>query len=172
MTESRAGVTLAEGLSCTLDSTKEHPERYITIWGGEKPLPLSKIQALALFKLMLSHLGQIAGEELDKESLLEQVNLVQAFHSSIDWLEGWSQTELAEQELLKEAHEQYQYTFRLQEEMMDAVRGWEALLERQFDRLEEAAEELDMTLDELDELDELDDDQLDDDELDEYPDYS
>lgn len=169
MAEQRTAIALAEGLSCTLDSTKEHPERYATILGGEKPLPLSKIQALALFKLLLSSLGQIASEELYKESLLEQVNLVQAFHSAIDWLEGWSQTELAEPELLKEAHEQYQHTFALQEEMMDAVQGWETLLERQFDKLEEAAEELDMT---LDELDELDDEQLDDDELDEYPDES
>ena len=56
MGEQRTGIPLAEGLSCTLDATKEHPERYATILGGEKPLPLSKVQALALFRVMLSHL--------------------------------------------------------------------------------------------------------------------
>jgi hypothetical protein len=179
MTEPRTGIPLAEGLSCTLDSTQEHPERFLTILGGEKPLPLSKVQALALCKLMLSSLGQIVGEEMFNDPLLSQVNLVQAFHGSIEWLEERSQTELEKEESFKEAYEQYQHTLDLQEEMMDAVEGWEVLLERQLGKLEEAAEELGISLDELEEQDEdeLDDDELVeqdeyelDDELDEHPD--
>jgi hypothetical protein len=167
MTEPRAGIPLAEGISCTLDSTKEHPERFLTILGGEKPLPLSKVQALALFKLMLGSLGQIVGEEVFNDPLLSQVNLVQAFHDSIEWLEGQDQTRLADNlELLKEAYEQYQFARDLQEEMMEAVQGWETLLDHQDNKLEEAAEELGITLDELDEEEEY---ELDD-ERDEHPD--
>ncbi len=149
MGEQRTGIPLAEGLSCTLDATKEHPERYATILGGEKPLPLSKVQALALFRVMLSHLQQLAGDELLHESELVQVNLVQAFHSSIDWLSGWSQTELEDPDLLTQAYEQYQYTSALQEEMLEAVNGWQTALEREYSKLEEAAEELGLVLDEL-----------------------
>ena len=149
MGEQRTGIPLAEGLSCTLDATKEHPERYATILGGEKPLPLSKVQALALFRVMLSHLQQLAGDELLHESELVQVNLVQAFHSSIDWLSGWSQTELEDPDLLTQAYEQYQYTSALQEEMLEAVNGWQTALEREYSKLEEAAEESGLVLDEL-----------------------
>lgn len=149
MGEQRTGISLAEGLSCTLDATKEHPERYATILSGEKPLPLSKVQALALFRVMLSHLQQLAGDELLHESELVQVNLVQAFHSSIDWLSGWSQTELEDPDLLTQAYEQYQYTSALQEEMLEAVNGWQTALEREYSKLEEAAEELGLVLDEL-----------------------
>jgi hypothetical protein len=158
MAEQRTGIPLAEGLSCTLDATKEHPERYATILGGERPLSLSKVQALALFRVMLSHLGQLAGDELQKESLLEQVNLVQAFHSSIDWLSGWSQTELEDPDLLTQAHEHYQHTYALQEEMLEAVNGWQTTLEEEYSKLEDAAEEAGMALDELgDEEDEGED---------------
>ena len=154
MAEQRQGMPLANGLSCTLDASKEHPERYITILGGEKPLPLDKTQALALFKLMLSHLGQIAGDELRKDDLLEQVNLVQAFHHSIDWLASWSQKGLEDPEFLNEAHEHYHHTYTLQEEMLDAVNEWQTILEQAYSKLEDAAEELGVDLDELDELDE------------------
>ncbi len=149
MGEQRTGIPLAEGLSCTLDATKEHPERYATILGSEKPLPLSKVQALALFRVMLSHLQQLAGDELLHESELVQVNLVQAFHSSIDWLSSWSQTELEDPDLLTQAYEQYQYTSALQEEMLEAVNGWQTALEREYSKLEEAAEESGLVLDEL-----------------------
>lgn len=64
MGEQRTGIPLADGLSCTLDTTKEHPERYATIIGGAAPLPLNKVQALALFRIMLSHLAQLAGDDL------------------------------------------------------------------------------------------------------------
>jgi len=165
MAEQRTGIALAEGLSCILDTTQEHPERYATILGGEKPLPLSKVQALALFKLMLSSLGQIAGDELRADSLLEQVNLVQAFHRSIDWLSGWSQTELEDPDLLTQAHEQYQHSYALQEEMLEAVNGWQITLEEEYSKLEDAAEELGVELDELgdeeeeEELDEEDEEE-------------
>lgn len=159
MAEQRTGIPLAEGLSCTLDATKEHPERYATILGGEKPLPLSKVQALALFKLMLSSLGQIASDELSKDSLLEQVNLVQAFHSSIDWLSGWSQTELEDPDLLTQAHEQYQHSYALQEEMLEAVNGWQVTLEEEYSKIEDAAEELGVDLDELSEEEEEEEDE-------------
>jgi hypothetical protein len=69
MGEHRTGTPLADGLSYTLDATKEHPERSATIIGGTAPLPLNKVQALALFRIMLSHLAQIAGDELHNERL-------------------------------------------------------------------------------------------------------
>jgi len=76
MVEQRTGIPLADGLSCTLDTTKEHPERYATIIGGAAPLPLNKVQALALFRIMLSHIAQIAGDELHNDGLLQQVDLI------------------------------------------------------------------------------------------------
>lgn len=169
MAKPHTNIPLAEGLSCTLDATKKHPERYLTILGGEKPLPLSKVQALALFKLMLGQLDQIGGSNLTKESVLSQVNLVQAFHRSLAWLERRSQIELEEEDALLEAHERYQHTLDLQEEMLDAVEGWETLLEGQRDKLEAAAEELGVT---LDELEGQENDELNEDELEEYPDYT
>jgi hypothetical protein len=149
MAEQRTDIPLAEGLSCTLDATKEHPERYATILGGEQPLPLSKVQALALFRVMLSHLGQLVGDEQQHESELVQVNLVQAFHRSIEWFSGRSQTELEDPDLLTQAHEQYQHTYALQEKMLDAVNDWQTALEQEYSKLEDAAEELGITLDEL-----------------------
>ncbi len=76
MGEQRTGILLADGLSCTLDATKEHPERYTTIIGGAAPLPLTKVQALALFRIMLSHLAQLAGDDLHNDTLLQQVDLI------------------------------------------------------------------------------------------------
>src|SRR5260370_38251221 len=107
MGDQRTDIPLAEGLSCTLDATKEHPERYATILGGEKPLPLSKVQALALFRVMLSHLQQLAGDELLHESEFVQVNRVQAFLSSIDWLSGCPQTDWEDHDSSPKWQEQY-----------------------------------------------------------------
>jgi hypothetical protein len=104
---------------------------------------------LALFRVMLSHLQQLVTGDLQNESLLAQVNLVQAFHSSIDWFSGWSQTELEDPDLLTQAHEQYQHTYALQEKMLEAVNGWQTTLEQEYSKLEDAAEELGMALDEL-----------------------
>jgi hypothetical protein len=120
------------------------------ILGGEKPLPLSKGQALALFRVMLSHLGQFAGDEMQDGSEFVQVDLVQAFHSSIEWLSHWSQTELEEDpDLLIQAHEHYHHTYALQEKMLEAVNGWQTTLEQEYSKLEEAAEESGVALDEL-----------------------
>src|SRR6266536_5511879 len=94
MAEQRTGIPLADGLSCTLDATNEHPERYATILGGTAPLPLGKVQALALFRIMLSHLAQIAGDELHTDSLLEQVDLIQLLNFSMELLSGWSDQDL------------------------------------------------------------------------------
>ena len=74
MAEQQPGIPLADGLSLLLDNTnKEHPERYATIIGGPAPLPLNRAQALALFRLLLYSLTQIAGEEMQSDSLLQQV---------------------------------------------------------------------------------------------------
>jgi len=54
MAEQQLGIPLADGLSCTLDATKEHPERYATIIGGAAPLSLNKIQALALYHALIN----------------------------------------------------------------------------------------------------------------------
>jgi hypothetical protein len=159
MGEQRTGIPLADGLSCTLDTTKEHPERYATIIGGVAPLPLNKVQALALFRIMLSHIAQIAGDELHNDGLLQQVDLIQVFHSSIDWLGGWSDTDLEDRQMFKEALEQYDLAYDIQEELMTQVREWETTLRLQYDRIESTASKIDVDLEELrdEEEDELED---------------
>ncbi len=159
MGEQRTGIPLADGLSCTLDATKEHPERYATILGGAAPLSLNKVQALALFRIMVSHLAQIAGDELHNESLLEQVDLIQALHSSIDWLSDWSDTDLEDRQMLKEALEQYDLAYDFQEELMTQMREWETALRLQYDRIESAASRIEVDLETLadEEEDDLED---------------
>jgi hypothetical protein len=149
MAEQRMGIPLADSLSCTLDTTKEHPERYATIIGGAAPLPLNKIQALALFRIMLSHLAQIAGDELHTDDMLQQVDLLQVFHSCIDWLSGWSDTDLEDRQTLREALEQYDIASDIQEELLTLVRGWEEILSFHYDRIESAASKIDVDLEEL-----------------------
>jgi len=149
MGEQRTGIPLADGLSCTLDATKEHPERYATIIGGEAPLLLTKVQALALFRIMLSHIAQIAGDELYNDGLLQQVDLLQVFHSSIDWLGGWSDTDLEDRQLLREALEQYDLAYDMQEELLLRVSKWETTLRLHYDRIESAASTIEVDLEEL-----------------------
>jgi hypothetical protein len=152
MAEQRMGIPLADSLSCTLDTTKEHPERYATIIGGAAPLPLNKVQALALFRIMLSHLAQIAGDELHTDDMLQQVDLLQVFHSCIDWLIGWSDTDLEDRQTLREALEQYDIAYDIQEELLTLltlVRGWEEILSFQYDRIESVASKIDVDLEEL-----------------------
>lgn len=149
MAEQRTGIPLADGLSCTLDATKEHPERYATIIGGTAPLSLNKVQALALFRIMLSHIAQIAGDELHNENLLHQVDLIQLFNFSMELLEGWSDTDLEDRQVLKEALEQYYFAYDFREELMTLMGEWEKTLELQYDRLESAASKIDVDLEEL-----------------------
>jgi hypothetical protein len=117
--------------------------------GGAAPLPLNKVQALALFRIMLSHIAQIAGDELHNDGLLQQVDLIQVFHSSIDWLGGWSDPDLEDRQVLKEALEQYDLAYDIQEELMIRVREWETTLRLQYDRIESAASKIDVDLEEL-----------------------
>jgi hypothetical protein len=149
MGEQPWSIPLADGLSCTLDATKEHPERYATIIGGAAPLPLNKVQALALFQIMLSHLMQLAGDELHNDPLLQQVDLVQTFHDSIDWPDGWSDTDLQNPQILKEALEQYYFAYDIQGDLMTRVRGWETMLQNLYDRMESAASTIGVDLEEL-----------------------
>jgi len=159
MAEQRTGIPLADGLSCTLDATREHPERYATILGGAAPLPLNKVQALALFRIMLSHLAQIAGNELHNERLLEQVDLIQLLNFSMDLLGGWSDTDLEDRQTLREALEQYDFAYDFREELMTQMREWETALRLQYDRIESAASRIDVDLEELadEEEDDLED---------------
>ncbi len=62
---------------------------------------------------------------------------------------GEQRTGIPLPDLLTQAYEQYQYTSALQEEMLEAVNGWQTALEREYSKLEEAAEELGLVLDEL-----------------------
>ena len=155
MAEQPWSIPLADGLSYTLDATKEHPERYITITGGAAPLPLTKVQALALFQAMLSQLMQLAGDELHNNPLLQQVDLVQTFHDCIDWPDGWSDIDLQNPQILKEAVEQYYFAYDIREALINRMRGWETLLENLYDRMESAASIIDVDLEEL--LDEEED---------------
>ena len=149
MAEQRVGIPLADGLSCTLDATKEHPERYATILGGAAPLSLNKVQALALFRIMLSHLAQLAGNEFRPDGMLYQVDLVQVFHFCIECLNDESDTALEDHQTLREALEQYDIAADIQEELLTLVRGWEETLNFQYDRIESAASKIDVDLDEL-----------------------
>ncbi len=159
MGEQRMGIPLADGLACTLDATKEHPERYATIIGGAVPLPLNKAQALALFRIMLSHTAQIAGDELHNDGLLQQVDLIQLFHSSMDCLDGWSDTDLEDRRVLWEALEQYDFAYDFRESLMIQLRECEEMLRLQYDRIESAASKIDVDIEELrdKEEDELED---------------
>jgi len=159
MAEQRTGIPLADGLSCTLDATKEHPERYATIIGGAAPLPLNKVQSLALFRIMLSHLAQIAGDELHNETLLEQVDLLQLLNFSMDLLSDWSDQDLEDRQVLKEALEQYYFAYDFREELAVQMAAWETALRLQYDRIESAASRIDVDLEELrdEEEDDLED---------------
>lgn len=128
------------------------------------PFTLKKQQALALFRIMLDDLPGIAGQEFHADRTLFEIALLRRFHNSVDWLTHWSQSDLAEPELLKEAHEQYQHSYELQEEMLDVVNGWQITLEQEYSKLEDAAEELDLPLDELGEEENDDGDEGADDE--------
>jgi hypothetical protein len=160
MAEQRTGVPLADGLFWASDTTKEHPERYITILGGAAPLSLNKVQALALFRIMLSHTAQIAGDELQTDSLLQQVDLVQLLNFTVEVLTSESDHDLEDRQTLKEALEQYYFAYDFLEALKIQVQEWETTLEREYDRLESAASKIDVDLEELaseEEEDELED---------------
>jgi hypothetical protein len=148
------GAQLADGLRWTLDSTKEHPERYMTILGGQAPLSLNKVQALALFRIMLSHLGQLAGEESKQDRLLKYVDLLQLYDFSMELLEGASDTELEDRQSLKEALEQYYFAFDFRQELLTWLEKGEEQLRFQYDRLESAADKIDVDLEALGEEEE------------------
>ncbi len=154
MTEQSPGVPLADGLSWTLDGTKEHPERYMTILGGSAPLSLNKVQALALFRILLSHLGQLAGEGLPRDRLLKYVDVVQLFDFSMELLEDASDASLEDRQNLKEALEQYYFATDFREELMTWLEKGEEHLRLQYDRLESAADKMDVDLEALGEEEE------------------
>jgi hypothetical protein len=154
MEEQQTGIPLADGLSCTLDATKEHPERYATIFGGAAPLSLNKVQALALFRILLYSLGQIAGNELQSDSLLQQIDLIQTVHDALEWLSNWSDADLEDRQTLKEALEQYHFAYDYREELVTLLNEWEAILRLQYDRIENAASKIDVDLEELADEDE------------------
>jgi len=157
MAEQQPGIPLADGLSLLLDNTnKEHPERYGTIIGGPAPLPLNKVRALALFRILLSSLMQIAGDELQNDSLLQQVDLIQTVHDSLEWFDDWSDAELEDRQMLKEALEQYHFAYDYREALATLVDKWEEMLRFQYDRLESIASKIDVDLEELSEEDEDD----------------
>lgn len=154
MGEQPTGVPLADGLRWTLDGTQEHPERYMTIIGDAGRLSLNKVQALALFRIMLSHLAQIAGDELHEDRLLKYVDLVQLFDFSMELLEDASDTGLEDRQTLKEALEQYYFAYDFRKELLTWLEKGEEMLRLQYDRLESAASNIDVDLEELADEDE------------------
>jgi hypothetical protein len=154
MGEQQTGIPLAEGLSCTLDATREHPERFATIIGGAAPLSLNKAQALALFRILLYSLGQMAGNELQSDSLLQEIDLIQTVHDALEWLSDWSDADLEDRQTLKEALEQYHFAYDYREELVTLLNEWEETLRLQYDRLESAASKIDVDLEELADEDE------------------
>ena len=155
---------LADGITSQRASNEEDSISLSHSDGLLHPFTLKKQQALALFRLMLDDLPRIAGPEFQDDRTLFEVDLLRRFHRSVEWLTHWSQSDLAEPELLKEAHEQYQHAYELQEEMLDVVNGWQITLEQEYSKLEDAAEELDLPLDELGEEENDEDDEGADDE--------
>jgi hypothetical protein len=114
---------------------------------------------------MLDDLPTIVGTDLQQDRNLYEIDLLRRFHRSTEWLANWSQSDLAEPEFLNEAHEQYQHAYERQEEMLELIDAWQVTLEQEYSKLEEAAEELGLVLDELSKEDELEDeDELDEDE--------
>ena len=157
MAEQHIGVPLADGLRWTLDSTQEHPERYMTIIGDAVQLSLNKVQALALFRIMLSHLAQLAGDELHHNRLLKYVDLLQLFDFSMELLEDASDADLEDRQTLKETLEQYYFAYDFREELLIWLEKGEETLRLQYDRLESAASKIDVDLEELADEDELED---------------
>ena len=148
---------LADGLYYRKETSIEQPEQYLTLSDDKSStIALSKSQALALFRVILDDLVTVAGSEMQERSNLYEIALLSRFHHSITWLEHWTPGDLAEPELLTEAHEQYQSSYELQEEMLDLINGWQTTLEQEYSKLEEAAEDLDLVLDELGEEEDLD----------------
>lgn len=154
MGEQHTGVPLADGLRWTLDGTQEHPERYMTIIGDAVRLSLNKVQALALFRIMLSHLAQLAGDELHHDRLLKYVDLVQLFDFSVELLEDASDADLEDRQTLKEALEQYYFAYDFRQELLAWLEKGEEVLQLQYDRLESAASKIDVDLEALWEEDE------------------
>ena len=157
MAEQHIGVPLADGLRWTLDSTQEHPERYMTIIGDAVQLSLNKVQALALFRILLSHLAQLAADELHHKRLLKYVDLLQLFDFSMELLEDASDADLEDRQTLKETLEQYYFAYDFREELLIWLEKGEETLRLQYDRLESAASKIDVDLEELADEDELED---------------
>jgi hypothetical protein len=159
-------IPLEDGLSYHIEDDPEQPERYLSIANGGEQLQLNKRQALALLRIMLDDLPKIVGAGLQEDHVLYEIDLLRRFHRSTDWLANWSQSDLAEPELLNEAHEQYQHSYERQEEMLELIDAWQVTLEQEYSKLEEAADELGLALDGLgDEVPEIEDeDELDEDE--------
>ncbi|HYU72384.1 MAG TPA: hypothetical protein VEL31_06860 [Ktedonobacteraceae bacterium] len=93
------------------------------------------------------------------ESLLEQVDLIQLLNFSMDLLGGWSDQDLEDRQVLKEALEQYSLAYDMQAELAIQVAAWETTLRREYDRMESAASNIDVDLEELadEEEDDLED---------------
>jgi hypothetical protein len=56
---------------------------------------------------------------------------------------------LEDRQTLREALEQYDIAYDIQEELLTLVRGWEEILSFQYDRIESAASKIDVDLEEL-----------------------
>ena len=78
---------------------------------------------------------------------------------SMDLLGGWSDQDLQDRQVLKEALEQYDLAYDFREELMTQMREWEETLRLQYDRIESAASRIDVDLETLadEEEDDLED---------------
>lgn len=152
-----AHIPLEDGLSYHITDDPRQPEQYLSIASGDGKLQLNKRQALALFRIMLDDLPTLVGSNLEQDRNLYEIDLLRRFHRSIDWLASWSQSDLAEPDFLNQAHEQYQQAYERQEEMLDVIDSWQVTLEHEYGKLEEAAEELGVTLDDPEEVPEFED---------------
>jgi len=108
---------------------------------------------------MLSHLAQLAGDDLHNDTLLQQVDLIQLLNFSMELLDDWSDTDLEDRQTLREALEQYDFAYDFHDTLMRAMGAWEEALRLHYDRIESAASKIDVDLEELreEEEDELED---------------
>src|SRR5258708_13242556 len=85
MVQKESNTPLGDGLFCHLEmSAEQSDDRSLTLSGSGEPLRLTQQQALALFRVLLSHLGQISEVQLHQEREVKEVNLVIPFHLSLN----------------------------------------------------------------------------------------
>lgn len=156
---STTGTILGDDLYYKLELSAEQPEHFLVLCKHSNLIHLGRQQALAIFRVMLDHLPQMAGNEMNTCNELDEIDTLHRFRRSINWLDSLFSSTRIEPELLQKAYEQHQHAYGLQEEMLGMVKGWEMALELLYDKLDHAAQEVHIILGEVDEDEDEDENQ-------------